>query len=672
MIISSAHLALSVLLTGGQGAALPPADDIIVTGERAKRTPFSTASSVVVITAEDIANFAAPDRLDQVLSGIPNLQMGSQSSAPAIRGQDTGGALRDLSAFLGGNRPRTTLVVDGRATSFNEFVFGSQSLWEVSRVEVFRTPQSTTQGRNSIAGAIFVNTTDPTGRAEASARVILDDAETRHLSAMVNLPLSGVAGIRMAADWRDGRTASQLSDPSRPGADLSRDQTRLLRGKFEADPAWLGGGRLLATVTHSRSAMPQLEGVRVPFRDRRDASATYGFFRTRSDAITLQMTAPLSPGLSLDAVSSFGLARAQRDAPAQFGEADNQVRDMAGEVVIRRTALDGVKLTAGLAVARQKLDQEIDLRLVLGRGAFEDRQDSAGLFGEAEIGVAPRLTATLGLRYQWDRQRRDGLLGGIRGLEALAYAATSDFLLPRWSMAYALSPRLTVGATLLRASNPGGTTISVDGPLVFQPETSSTVELFARARLDGDRLHLRANLFSSRIRNAQRARNRVFRPPGGRPVTFSDILNVPRARSHGLEFDLNWDLDPSLNLQVSGALLATRLYPLAGQALGTRFQRAPRWSGRAAIAWKPLREVTASLQARGRAGYFSDDLNTPALQVGSGSILDGRLGWERDRVKLFAYGRNLTDRFLLTSYSNLDLATAEDPRELGIGLELRL
>ncbi len=66
------------------------------------------------------------------------------------------------------DRPCTTLIDDGRRDTYNEFVFGAAPVWDVNRVEVFRSPQTTTQGQNSIAGAIFVYSNDPT--VEPSAR----------------------------------------------------------------------------------------------------------------------------------------------------------------------------------------------------------------------------------------------------------------------------------------------------------------------------------------------------------------------------------------------------------------------------------------------------------------------------------------------------------------------
>lgn len=84
-----------------------PEDDIVVTGERTPRPVRDTPSSVVVLTRSAIEATGA-DRLDQLLELVPNVQVGSGEEGPAIRGQDSTGALRNLFAFLGGRH-----AVDG-------------------------------------------------------------------------------------------------------------------------------------------------------------------------------------------------------------------------------------------------------------------------------------------------------------------------------------------------------------------------------------------------------------------------------------------------------------------------------------------------------------------------------------------------------------------------------
>src|SRR5687767_13669001 len=175
---------------GAEAQDPQPAEEIVVTGERVTRSVRETPSSVAVIGAKEIEQAAGADRIDQILDLIPNVQVSSGGEGPTIRGQDTTGASRDLPAFLGGTRPRTTIIVDGRPVGYQEFIFGAAPLWDVERIEVFRSPQTTTQGQNSIAGAIFVNTKAPSDAPEFRARAIAGSAAARQLSGVVSGPLN--------------------------------------------------------------------------------------------------------------------------------------------------------------------------------------------------------------------------------------------------------------------------------------------------------------------------------------------------------------------------------------------------------------------------------------------------------------------------------------------------
>ena len=210
--------------------------DIIVTGERVSRTLRETSSSVAVVNESEIEASGA-NRVDDILALIPNVQLGNGSQGPAIRGLDTTGPLYALPAFLGGNRPRMTLIVDGRPVTYNEFVFGTFPVWDVQRVEIFRTPQTTTQGQNSIAGAIFVNTNDPDAHPEARARGIIGDFKTRQFSASANGPLAGdTVTLRVAGDLRYGRTTGHIKDVME-NADPNHDVFGLLRAKLLLTPS---------------------------------------------------------------------------------------------------------------------------------------------------------------------------------------------------------------------------------------------------------------------------------------------------------------------------------------------------------------------------------------------------------------------------------------------------
>jgi iron complex outermembrane recepter protein len=131
-----AHVGLVVLAVVSASPDSVTADeqdrDIIVTGERVTRTLRETSSSVAVVNETEI-EASGSNRVDDILALIPNVQLGNGSQGPAIRGLDTTGPLSALPAFLGGNRPRMTVIVDGRPVTYNEFVFGTFPVWDVSR-----------------------------------------------------------------------------------------------------------------------------------------------------------------------------------------------------------------------------------------------------------------------------------------------------------------------------------------------------------------------------------------------------------------------------------------------------------------------------------------------------------------------------------------------------------
>jgi iron complex outermembrane receptor protein len=667
----------------GSGAAAQPirpdpviAPDIVVTGERVPRALSDTPSSVVVVTDDEIEGQAGPDRVDQLLALVPNVQFGSGSQGPTIRGQDSTGVLQDLPAFLGGTRPRVTLQVDGRAVSFNEFVFGVASVWDVEQIELFRSPQTTTQGRNSIGGAIFVRTQDPTYEWEGRARAIAGNYDTRQASAVVSGPIvADQLAFRIAGDIRTSRPSSDIADRM-VGADPDHDDHGLLRVKLLAEPRALPGARLEASYVHVESEMPQNERVQAPFRERRDPSPGYGIFYTNVDSLTAVLDYAPAPALASTTTLSYGDAFIERFAPPGLGQARNRVRDFSFESILRSRPDGPVSLLGGVHYLRSRLNQFIDLTAVIGNGDFADRQRSLGLFGEATWRPVPGLTLTAGLRYQSDRQDRDGFLGTPGFGFTVDYDRTFAAWLPKLSAAYEVADDLTAGILIQRAFNPGGTSINFDTGEheAFEAETLWNYEIFVRASFAGGRGTLAANLFYNDIRDAQRPQLRAYRVPSGATAFWAEIDNAPSAESYGLEIELGWRAGSRLSVHGGLGLLETRIIetldPLDPNR-GKHFQRSPHLTASAAIDWRPLDRLRLSAQLRHNSDYFSNDANTPTLRVPGSTVLNSRAAFSAGPLTLFGYVRNVFDTFYLTSLASPLFATAGDPREFGLGIESR-
>ena len=671
-------MAAALLAGMGTSAVGQVGEPIVVTGERLERTEAQTSSSVAVATGEDIEAASGADRLDQLLANIPNVQLGSGGEGPTIRGQDTTGVLRDLPAFLGGARPRATLQVDGRAVTYNEFAFGTAPLWDVEQIEVFRSPQTTTQGRNSIAGAIFIETADPTFEVEARARLLAASRDTRQVSVALSGPIvADQLAVRLAGDVRRGRPSTELTSPA-PDVDPNSDDYSLLRLKLLATPEALPGLRLLGTYLRSGSLSPQIEGVEAPFEERRDLDATYGIFETDVESLTARAEQSLTADLTVHATGSLGWADIQRHAPVGFGQTRIDAKDQSIELVLDWSQRPGLTAVAGIHASGHDLAQEINLAAArLGEGSFTDKQSSLGLFGEIEWEFVPRLHLTAGARYQRDRQIRTGsLLSALREIR-LAYDHTFEAFLPKVSLSYDIAPDSRVGVLAQRAYNPGGTTLSLATflPDTFEAEKLWDYELFARTSLAGGKLQLAANLFYYSIDDAQRSLLQALPTPGG-TVFFAETSNAPAAWSRGAELQMEWRPIPSLTLDAAVGLLRTRLTQTLvpnDPILGQEFQRSPHLTASAAIAWRPATALLLTAQARHHSAYYSEDANDPARRVPAATIIDARAQWTQGALSLFGYVRNVFDSFRLTYLfsSASRLATAEDPREIGAGIEAR-
>ena len=656
-----------------------PAGEIVVTGERVARTARETASSVAVIDRAAIDAMPAPDRLEQLLQTIPNVQLGSGGEGPTIRGQDSTGVVRDLPAFLGGTRPRTTIQVDGRPITYYELAFGLTSIWDVDQVEVFRSPQTTTQGRNSIGGAIFITTREPSYEWEGRARAIGGDFATRQASVVASGPIiADQLAFRASGDIRRSRTASEITSKA-VGIDPNRDRYSVVRLKLRAQPEALPGSQLDLNYVHNSSQMPQFEGIEQPFEDRKNPNATYGTFRINVDSVTARFLLRFSDRIEGRVTASYGDAYSQRFAPRGLGEAVIDSRDFSLEPIVEWRPAPAVHFVTGANWLTSKLDQTIDVSAQqFGFGNFADNQESLGIFGEANLALVKGLTATAGLRYQHDRQRRRGAMQGGRTNLAVDYDEAFSAWLPKLSLAYDVTPSVRVGLLAQRAYNPGGLTINTQRFRVetFEAEALWDFEAFARTTLPGKRLSVSANLFRYEMRNAQRVQNIAFALANGQIAYAAEVDNAPRAWTQGLELEARWNPSRHITFRGGLGLLATRITRTiepSDPLLGKEFQRSPHRTGFLAITWRPLALLVIDVQAKTNTRYFSDDYETASRRIAGATTVDGKISWTRGQFEVFGYVRNLLDEFYLTYKlaPALGLATAGDPRELGAGVQAR-
>ncbi|AQR60409.1 hypothetical protein BZG35_01105 [Brevundimonas sp. LM2] len=171
----------------------------MVTGAKFGRTLKDTATSVGLLSGADIEDqvlITAEDAYDQLV----NVNVAGANNRFVIRGipfDNVNGA---------GFGQLGTLYVDGVRLGDKSTAFGPDMLWDVRSVEVLRGAQSTLQGRNALAGAIYLNTNDPTYSFDARARVIAAEGDDYSASIAVGGPIiDDVLAFRLTADHHESR-----------------------------------------------------------------------------------------------------------------------------------------------------------------------------------------------------------------------------------------------------------------------------------------------------------------------------------------------------------------------------------------------------------------------------------------------------------------------------------
>ncbi|MBK1563594.1 TonB-dependent receptor [Pseudomonas aeruginosa] len=674
---------LSTLLASPSALARenPPAEDepaaleaLVVTGEKRERSLKDTASSVSLTSARDIDRKQTGNAsVAEVINGSPNVVYTDSVGAPIIRGQDTQGPNNGQNVFWGGTVPRATINLDGHYLNYNEMFFGVTSVWDVDSIEVFRGPQTTSQGANAIAGAIIVNTKDPTFSPEAAYQAEIGSYHSRRSSIAVSGPLAQDFAGRLAVDYAGRDTFIDYDNPKFQDSGTDQDFRALnARAKLLWLPSGIPGLESKFTFSHNDSNRPTQEAATRPFDKLDHRSTTMPSWEQDTNTSILDVAYDLDNGIRLFNQAQYSLSSVHRttgaggegDADIRQKNASNESRISFGEQEDRISGMGGVYY------ARTRTDETLHLR---GLSAFDDTKKNLGVFGELNYRLSDRWTLTTGLRYQEDRIERSG--NSVLAPRPLDYQKTFSAFLPKVSLAFAATPDWTVGGLVSRGYNPGGVSLNLTTRnwAYFKEETIWNYELFTRASLLDGRLLLNGNLFFMDFKDAQ-YNIPVVVSPG---VAQSYTINAEKAHAYGMELDLDYRLRDDLRLKASAGVLRTRIDEMSGNTgyEHNEFARSPGYTLSFGQSWDVTERLNLNAQVRYLDGYYSDTANTKAYSIKAYTLTDARASYRfNDQVQLYGYVKNVfDDRSPTYMQENRGIggieASMTQPRTLGIGIK---
>ncbi|MEM6493392.1 MAG: TonB-dependent receptor [Pseudomonadota bacterium] len=233
--------------TAGQATSEDPdaPDDkpvIVVTGTKQNVGVQDSSESVEIFTAErfDQENlFNASD----ALARTPGVSIiGDNLNTINIRGisrNGTNGA---------GQGTAINVFQDGVPIDANLLTAGGATTWDVEQVEVLRGSQSTVQGRNSIAGAVVLQSKKPTFFWEGAARVRVAEFGTVQTSGALSGPILGdTLAFRATVDYSqsDGFIRDGITDQ-----ELDFRENLTVRGRLLFEPEFIPGLSALFTLEY--------------------------------------------------------------------------------------------------------------------------------------------------------------------------------------------------------------------------------------------------------------------------------------------------------------------------------------------------------------------------------------------------------------------------------------
>lgn len=515
--------------------------EAVVTGEKIQRSEDRTLSSVAVVTSEDIRLHGDQD-LQGVLDRTPGVYAQSGNENWGIRGIPVSGFDDQGPAAMNG---AVSVYVDDALQVNRLLTLNPLPLWDMEQVEIYRGAQSTTQGRNSLAGAIIMRTKNPTFDPEFSVRSNVGKYGERGASAVANGSLiDGVVAARLAVDYQtaDGYIENETLD-----MDANQLRSSNVRGKLLILPSEDLDVLLTFARTKQRSGVNAVAAT----NGRPDYYSVFENTETHNtldqDTATAKLDYRLDDFWTLTSVTSGTWSEYHSildfdRLPNRTQTAPRHHEQTLGSQELR-LGYSSDRVTGVMGVYLGHFTGDIDDQLVNNGTVLLDQQgdteiNSQALFGELNWEFIEDWQLITGLR--WDHEKNTTKIEyptdvlGIATDPSADEDISSSVLLPKIGISYDLTDNQVLGLTWQRGYRSGGVNVRTRARHeTYDPEFTSTYELAWRGNWLDKRLRTSANLYHTTWKDQQ--------------VSFlnlSDntvqVANAAESRMIGLEFSAEY------------------------------------------------------------------------------------------------------------------------------------
>lgn len=723
ILLGSTFLASAAVVGPTVAQEVIELDQIIVQGEKTERDLQDTSTSVQVFTEKYIEESAIQD-LDDILDQAANVTGRFGGEGFAIRG------INNASVAGGGVSPLGTLYIDGSPISGFAVRTGIEELWDVNQVEILRGPQSTTQGRNTLAGAIIVTTNDPVYENTMKFRVGAGTQDSGSAATTINgVLIDDVLAFRLSADFQ--KTDGFNTNPTLGLRDQADSSNVTLRGKLRFDPTANFSNIFSLTYGVNKSGDDQVRADN-PL-SRQFLGNIRGFEDTDQLIASVDSTFTINENWYLKNIFTFNRAVYDRlddssvPLPADPGvfSRDNTTTTFTEEFRVHfesdttRAHLGGYYANIDFDDASGGVTQFSDAD-ILGFGVpaiilplysgltldqdrtFDREEENYAVFSEVTHDFNSFLTATAGLRYDvvkfsnisTDQRTLLTALPGPCPFPAIPLpdfctptnaallallnqpadpgsTATSDALLPTAGFTLNWTEDLSTSFFARRGYRSGGsgTSLVTFMPFQFDPEFVWNYEGALRSQWFDGKLTVNANGFFMSWDDQQ-----VQVPGPGGPLD-AVTTNAGKSELYGFEVEAFARPTPELQLRGSVGHVKTKFVEFISDGTdlsGNEFPNAPAWTAAGAARYDFPNGVYIQSSVNYRSRAFTDPQNNPGSFEEARTVVNAKVGWRNESWDVYAYSTNLFDeRYISSASVGSTSAKVGDGRFVGVRVTLK-
>jgi len=640
--------AVSTSVFSNETSKINKMETIVVTGERMDKSLKDTTTAISVIDEEQFGN-GEKIAINDIATLVPNVVTAGYESI-SIRGIEGAGSSVGAHAFYGGGKPRVSTMIDGVSQAWCGQGYTPSKSWDVKQVEVLRGPQSTSQGTNSIGGALVVQTNDPTYYWETKFRAGFETYENGNVKNNLALMISGPLiqdelAFRLALDGTKGdgwmnyaATTDELDND--PGVEESENFNARLKLLWE--PTMVPG--LSAKLTYNRHtydgeylAWASAEYVNDPTLVLYDSNGGRTGVNTRlQDSLAQSIAADIDYDFDNGISNSFHLAYLTTDVSfEQYPEPTTYVdSDIKNITVENRLFIQtpGSDFSSLIGLYYSDADTSTLINAVTD---VQGKNTTSAIYGETTYTVNPVLKLVGGVRFE--NEKLEHATVGARVDDT--NSQSNYIFLPKVGAIYYFDDTTTFNASVRKGYNSGGHALDFYNTpweyYEYDEETVIAYEIGLLKELDGG--NISTNLFYNDYSGYQATVNNRFE-------------NINESRAYGIEFAGALWVSMNTQLRASAGFLETEIVKDSVAASGLELPNAPKTNVSAGFTQYLGQNFSFGADVTYVGKYYSDLENSEEYTAGDYITADARVQYVIGDFTLDGYVTNLTDEDVIYQY----------------------